>query len=294
MPPVLQLLRPHQWSKNLLLLLPMAFAHRLAEPNLWWNAALGILSFSLMASAVYVLNDALDVESDRLHPSKRNRPFAAGTLPLRRAPGIILALAGAAFGLAVLRLTPGFLGVLAGYALGNLAYSGGVKRIPGLDVLFLAGMFQLRVLAGGAATGVPVSGWLIGFSFCLFLSLALVKRAQELLALPEEQRRRETARGYRIRDLDWIRILGPVSAVGAVTVLAMYMWKGEMVATYASPRVLWICFPILAAWVLRIWRITLRGGMDADPVRFALRDPPTYLAFLVIMILVQLAYGRGP
>lgn len=273
-----------------MILTPMAFAHRWGDPLTWRDVLQALVSFSLLASSVYVMNDADDVESDRAHPSKRKRPFASGELDLKHAPWICGGLALAGYGTA-LGLPVSFVMLLVLYSAANVLYSKRIKRVPGLDVLFLTAMFLIRILAGGAATAIPVSSWLLAFSFCFFLSLATLKRAQELLiSHPTPSDDTQNSRGYRRQDLKWITWAGPGSSLISLLILAGYIQVGETARMYASPRLLWGVVLLITVWILRVWRLTLRGEMNDDPVLFAVRDPWSYATGLLSLILIQVAY----
>lgn len=263
-------LRLHQWLKNLLVFLPLLAAHMVFVPSAFARSALAFLCFGLCASGVYVLNDLVDLEADRLHPRKRSRPFAAGALPLTY--GLVAApvLTIAAFGLAVL-LGPRFLLVLGGYYALTLCYSFLFKRIPMLDVVVLAGLYTVRIIAGTAALRVDISFWLLSFSMFLFLSLAMIKRYTELHALLTAGKSRVT-RGYAVEDLSLIQSMGTSSGYLAVLVLALYINSTASEALYRHPQVLWLLCPLLLYWISRSWLIAHRGAMHDDPIVFALTD----------------------
>ncbi|MCS6765525.1 MAG: UbiA family prenyltransferase [Candidatus Protistobacter heckmanni] len=255
-------LRPHQWAKNLLLFLPMAAAHSLFDgPRLLATLA-GFAAFSLCASATYIINDLLDVASDRAHPRKRERPFASGALSPQAgilAAGVLLPLS-LVFGWL---LSPMFCAVLAAYVVVTLAYSLALKREAFIDVL---------ILAGGVASGIAVSNWLLAISGFLFLSLALVKRCAELEDSLADGREAPSARGYLQTDLPYLIGMGISSGFVAVLVIALYIGSQNSAVLYARPQLLWLACPLLLAWVMRLWIKTARRQMSDDPVLFALRD----------------------
>jgi 4-hydroxybenzoate polyprenyltransferase len=269
-------LRIHQWSKNLLLFVPIVLDHRLFDGPVVVSALVAFLVFCCAASAGYVLNDLLDLKADRWHPLRRRRPFAAGTLS--PAAGITLAvlLLALAFPLAAGTLPRRFLGVLILYVLLTLAYSLVLKRVPVLDVILLAGFYTLRVLAGLAATGVRFSTWLLAFSTFLFLSLAFVKRYAELARLPTNGEAAIPRRGYLASDRAWMESMGSASGYLSVLVLALYISSDEVVALYGRPMVLWLLCPLLLYWVGRTWLLAHRGRMHDDPIVATLRDPVSY------------------
>ncbi|HLV67725.1 MAG TPA: UbiA family prenyltransferase [Polyangiaceae bacterium] len=269
-------LRTYQWVKNVLLFVPMLMAHRVGEGELWVAAALGFVAFSLTASSGYVVNDLVDREADRLHPAKRHRPFASGALS--PAFGYLLAptLLAAAFAIAWSALPSPFLWALGVYLVTTLAYSFALKRSPVLDVFVLAGLYTLRILAGGAATGVPVSEWLLAFSMFFFLSLALLKRFAELRRLDIEPERSLHGRGYRGEDLGLLRTAGAAAGYLSVLVLVLYVASPEVAELYERPTLLWVVGALVLFWITRLWLLAGRSVVDDDPILFAARDPASY------------------
>lgn len=267
-----RVLRLHQWSKNLLVFLPVLGAHRLGDGEVLAAVGAAFLAQGLVASGVYVVNDMVDVEADRRHARKRLRPFASGALPLwaggALAPALLVAGGALAFALPL-----GFRLLLAGYLVLTSLYSFALKRQPILDVLVLAGLYTARVFAGGLATGIPISEWLAMFTMFLFTSLAFVKRASELAAtegpLP--------GRGYRGGDREAVSAMGVGAGYVSVLVLALYVSSAEVRQLYSRPHVLWGLIPLVLFWVSRLWLRAHRGEVDDDPVVFALKDKVTYL-----------------
>jgi 4-hydroxybenzoate polyprenyltransferase len=272
---VIQALRPHQWSKNLLIFVPVVLDHRLLDPPVVLRALLAFAAFSLAASGGYVLNDLLDVEADRWHPRRRHRPFASGALT----PATGLALAGGLLGTALLvgATLPGrFVAVLVLYVALTTAYSLYLKRVPVLDVLVLAGFYTLRVLGGLAATHVRFSTWLLAFSMFLFLSLAFVKRYAELARVQAKGETVVPRRGYLASDREWLGSMGSTSGYLSVLVLALYISSDQVMALYRRPTLLWLLCPLLLFWVSRMWLLAHRGRMHDDPIVATLRDPVSY------------------
>jgi 4-hydroxybenzoate polyprenyltransferase len=271
LPAAIRAIRPHQWTKNLLVFLPLVGAHRLGDAATVGTSLLAFIAFDLVASAAYVVNDLRDLEADRAHPEKRRRPFASGELaPWQGTALVALLLAG---GAAIAALLPGsFSLLLAGYLAASLAYSFGLKRQVALDVLLLAGLYTARMFAGGFASGVPVSEWLASFAMFLFLSLAFAKRASELVhaehALP--------GRGYRPEDAPVVFNMGIAAGYLSVLVLALYVSSHDVRRLYARPAWLWALCPLLLYWVSRLWVRARRGEIHQDPLVFALRDPVTW------------------
>jgi len=284
----LRALRVRQWLKNLLLFLPLLAAHRFGDLAAALSALVGFFAFGLTASAVYLANDLFDLPSDRAHPSKRERPFAAGTLSIPAGLAAIpLALCAAA---ALASFLPAAFGAaLAFYVLMNVLYTLWLKRVVLADVAVLGGMYALRVLVGGLATRIPVSTWLIAFSLFFFLSLAFLKRFAELRRLRDEGAKATPGRGYVPSDAPVLLALGPACAVVSALVLGLYV-EGDTVATlYRTPNVLWALVPLLVYWSGRIWLLAQRGELDDDPILFTTRDRGSYVVAALTLAVFALA-----
>ncbi len=267
---VAKALRVHQWAKNALIFVPIAAAHHFDLATLQ-QGLLAFLSFSLLASSVYVLNDLMDLEDDRAHPRKRRRPFAAGDISIVGAAALGVASLSASVAIA-LTLAPLFWAALALYFAVTTAYTFWLKRRPMLDVMSLAGLYTMRILAGAAATGIVVSFWLLALSMFLFLSLALLKRYSELHLLRASGKEKTAGRGYLVADMAMMPALGGASGLMAVLVMALYTNQPTVWETYRHPQLLWLICPLMLYWVLRVWFIANRGEMHDDPVVFAIRD----------------------
>jgi 4-hydroxybenzoate polyprenyltransferase len=282
---LLKAIRPHQWSKNILLFLPMLAAH---EPTKFGVVALAFLAFCCTASAVYVVNDLFDLAADRTHPRKRFRAFAAGDLTASFGVGAAAVLLLVALALGILTGSASFLGALAVYLLMTFAYSLFLKRKLLVDVLTLAGLYTTRIVAGGAAADLVLSPWLLGFSGFLFLALAAVKRQAELtdqLATGRES----AGRAYRVEDLPVLLGLGLSSGIAAVLVLALYIASDDVQRLYARPEVLWLMCPIVLYWQLRMVMVTHRGHMTDDPIVFAATDRTSQITIVLAMVLILVA-----
>lgn len=281
-------LRLHQWVKNALIFVPLLAAHQALNPTLLLQTTLAFLAFGLCASSVYVLNDLLDLAADRAHPTKCRRPFAAGLIPIQRGLWLIPTLLTLAFLVAL--WLPLWLSVTLGlYVLLTLAYSLRLKQWVLIDVLALAGLYTLRLGAGGAATGIPLSFWLLALSLFLFLSLALAKRYAELHLCHTNGRDSAAGRGYRTADLETLAQFGIVSGYLSALVLALYIDSADVTALYAEPRLLWLVCPLLLYWISRVWLLARRGILHEDPVVFALTDPGSYAVFALVAGCVWLA-----
>jgi 4-hydroxybenzoate polyprenyltransferase/phosphoserine phosphatase len=264
-------LRPHQWLKNLLLFLPLLGAHQLTNTFMLAEAFTAFVAFSLCASSVYVLNDLMDLESDRRHPRKRRRPFASGDLtPVSGVIAVAVLLAG---GLAVAFLVrPTFVYWLLLYLITTVAYTFWLKRKAILDALSLAVLYTLRILAGAAAVGVEASFWLLAFSLFLFLDLAFVKRCTELREMQSRGQGDLHGRGYLTGDLILVEMMGLAAGYASVLVLALYINGGSVRVLYRQPELMWLTVPVLLYWVSRTWLLTHRGLMEDDPMVFAVTD----------------------
>lgn len=273
---IVRLLRPHQWAKNLLVLLPLVFSHQVTDIAKLRAAILATIAFCLVASALYVINDRLDVESDRKHPAKRNRPFASGAIPLSWAPRITLALLIPAAGICML-LPARFSLVLLAYALLSALYSLLLKRRLLVDIVTLAGLYTMRLVAGSAATGIEISPWLFALALFMFASLAFAKRHAELRAAGTQLVGPLPGRGYMAEDLQVILAVGPACGLVAVLVLALYLNSAMVESLYRRPRALWLICPLMMYWITRVWFFANRGTLDEDPISFAIRDRVSWL-----------------
>jgi 4-hydroxybenzoate polyprenyltransferase len=280
-------IRPHQWSKNALVLVPIMLAPGIPKWPVIGLGFLAAMAFNLCASAGYVLNDLLDIEADRAHPTKRNRPFASGALPVAFGPLLCIGLVTGAVALSLAFLPLKFLLMLGIYFAATVLYSAVLKRTLLVDVLVLAGLYSHRVLAGGVATSIPVSSWLIGFSIFVFTSLAFAKRYVELRDLAGDEVVKN--RGYVRLDLPMVGAMGTASAFVSALVFVLYVESAAIRAGYKEPGLLWLALPVLLYWLGRIWLLAGRGQMHEDPVRFALKDRISLLCGAIIAGLVALA-----
>jgi len=273
---MLRAMRPHQWSKNVLVCVPMLAAHAVADPWAWLSAFAILASFCATASSIYLVNDLLDIASDRRHARKRNRPIASGAISIPDAIGLSVVLL--ATGLVLASVT-GALLVVVTYAALSTSYSLVLKRFPLVDVFVLAALYTLRILGGGVATGHPPSLWLLAFSGFIFLSLALVKRTEELLAIERSGGGYKNARrGYQAEDRPLLQMFGCASAFAASVVLALFVGSSAAFQTYQAPEILWLIVPIILFWLCRLWLATGRGYMHDDPIVYAARDWVSWIA----------------
>jgi 4-hydroxybenzoate polyprenyltransferase/phosphoserine phosphatase len=285
---ILKALRIHQWAKNILIFLPVLLAHSVA-PRLVSAALVAFMSFSLCASATYIINDLLDIEADRRHPKKRLRPFAAGDLSVAGGIGISATFLACSLALAAVILPPAFLTWLVLYLVTTLSYSLYLKRVVLADVILLSGLYVLRMLAGASATQVPISPWLAAFSLFLFLSLAMVKRFSELQNTRARGQTLANGRGYLLGDIEQLRSFGTASAYASVVVFSFYIGAHEVTALYRHPVRLWLITPLMILWLSRVWLLASRGELDEDPVIFAVTDRISLLIGLAVVVIAALA-----
>lgn len=285
--PWIAALRPHQWVKNSLIFLPLLTAHQVTEADSVLQAVLAFLSFCLAASSVYLLNDILDVEHDRDHPTKRLRPFAAGTANLALGWVLWPTLALAALGLS-LAVSPLLALIVLGYLAITAAYSFALKRKPVLDVLTLAVLYTIRIVAGAAAIDVELSKWLLSFSCFFFLSLALVKRVSELHRT-RISKTLSKGRGYRSEDLELLSSFGVTTGITSTLVFTLFVNDPATADQYDSPGLLWVSVPFILAWLMRVWLFAHRGQMNEDPILFAIRDRISILSGIAIVTIFLLA-----
>jgi 4-hydroxybenzoate polyprenyltransferase/phosphoserine phosphatase len=295
----LKAIRLHQWAKNVLIFLPLILAH-LRAPGLLVGAAVAFLSFGLCASATYIVNDLLDLEADRQHPSKRRRPFASGDLSALAGVAVVVIFLAASLALALLvpyviaAISPSssllfphkFLVWLGIYFVTTLAYSLRLKRAVLVDVIVLSGLYTIRILAGSAATGVAVSTWLAGFSIFFFLSLAFVKRFAELENLRERGGATAGGRGYHVADIEQLRSFGSASGYASVVVLTLYISNLDAAQLYGHTNRLWLLVPVLLLWISRLWLTASRGELNEDPVVYAITDRRSLFLGIVVIAIV--------
>jgi 4-hydroxybenzoate polyprenyltransferase/phosphoserine phosphatase len=280
-------LRLHQWLKNLLLFVPMFTAHAW-RLEVFMQACVAAVAFGLAASSVYLLNDMLDLDSDRSHPQKCTRPFAAGAIPLLH--GMVVMTVLVLMSLALGSVLPyGFLAVLAAYLGLSTAYSVHLKQYVLIDVIVLALLYTMRVIGGALAISVVASFWLLAFSMFLFLSLALVKRCSELVSLTQIGTLRSEGRDYAASDLTYLTIMGTASGYLSVLVLALFINSQDVTVRYSNPQMLWLLCPLMLYWVSRLWLKTGRGEMHDDPIVFALLDRGSRYVLAGMIAVVLLA-----
>lgn len=287
---LLKALRPHQWAKNLLVFVPLLAAHRFLDAAALKNTILCFAAFCLCASAAYLLNDVLDIENDRSHVRKKNRPVAAGTLPVWAAVAVIPALLITAVVLGAV-VSVGTAVTLLGYFSATFFYSTVLKRLPLVDVFTLALLYTLRCVAGHVATGIPSSPWLLGFTIFLFLSLAFAKRYSELLAVKSAGAYKAKGRGYTADELPAVGVFGITAGFLSALILGLYVTSDSVTHLYQTPMLLWALCPVLLYWISYVWLVAWRGELQDDPLVFALTDRQSHLVGLVSILFFAAACG---
>jgi 4-hydroxybenzoate polyprenyltransferase/phosphoserine phosphatase len=275
-------LRPEHWLKNLLVVIPLLAAHRYYEMDLVRNTILAFVAFSCCASSGYVINDLLDLGADRHHPRKRLRPFALGDLPLSYGVSLVPCLATLGFIVAA-TVSPLLVRVLLIYFSTTLTYSLYAKNVALLDVIILAGLYTMRIMAGSAAIAMWPSYWLLALSTFLFFSLALVKRYGELVIMRRLDGTNAKARGYEMGDGDLLAAMGVASGYVAVLVLALYITSATAQALYGKRHILWFLCPLLLYWISYVWLTAHRGRMPDDPLVFATTDHTSRILGLLVL-----------
>ena len=292
---VLKVLRPHQWAKNVLVFIPLILSQQFLEISKIFDVTLAFFCFSLVASSGYVINDLLDLAADRVHTTKKNRPFASGSVPISYGVPIFIGLIGLSAAISLIFINTSFTMMLLFYLVITLSYSFYLKRKMIVDILILAGLYTHRIIAGGVAISTIPSGWLLAFSMFFFISLAFLKRYIELLELNDlhqlygNEHRTVKNRNYWVDDLEMIASMGPTSGYLAVLVYALYINTMTIKGLYAAPHVLWLICPILLYWLTRIWFLAKRRLMVDDPVQFAIDDRVSWITLVSIALLFIIA-----
>jgi 4-hydroxybenzoate polyprenyltransferase len=282
-------IRPHQWAKNALIFLPLMLTKSSHNLEAIVLAGLALVAFSLCASSVYLLNDMFDLDADRVHSRKQNRPLASGALPISIGLLFVPLLLALSFFIA-LKVSLNFVFVLAVYYIITSVYSFKLKSLVLIDVILLAVLYTTRIFAGGAAIDVEISPWLLAFSMFFFLSLAFVKRVTELMKLKKANlvQSKAQGRGYLVEDLPLVYQLGIGTGVVSILVFSLYMSSDFVRSQYTHPNGLWLSSLFLFYWITRVWLLTSRDEMNDDPVVFAIKDKQSY--FVMALIAVNFIY----
>lgn len=285
---IIKEIRVYQWVKNILLFLPLILAHTLGNINQLSEVVIGFFSFSISASFVYVLNDLLDLDSDRNHPTKKRRPLASGDLPIQIGILLVPLLLITGVGLSFL-LSFKFQMILFAYIILTTAYSFSLKKIPMLDIILLATLFTTRIVAGAFAANVYLSMWILAFSMFFFMNLAVLKRYTELLVMKKKKEIEAKGRGYTTEDMGLLLSIGPAAGFISVLIFVLYINSEQAIGLYTHPLTLWLISPIFLYWISRIWHLSVRGKMTDDPIIFAVKDRVSYAVGILIFIIALLA-----
>jgi 4-hydroxybenzoate polyprenyltransferase/phosphoserine phosphatase len=284
---LLKLMRIHQWAKNALVFVPVLTSHQFGIVSVVKSVG-AFVAFCLASSAVYILNDLVDLYADRKHPTKKLRPLASGRISALVALPVAFLLMLTAAAVAIV-VNPYFAMVVGIYVTLTTAYTFALKRKMLVDIIVLAGLYTLRVIAGGAAISVPISEWLLGFSMFIFMSLALIKRYVELASCVDLKLPDPSNRNYRKSDLDIVAGLAAASGFNAVTLFSLYVSSNAVKSLYPHPQLLWLVCPILMYWIARALMMAHRRMMDDDPIIFALKDRNSLLAAVAVVGIVLMA-----
>ena len=284
---LIRALRPHQWVKNVLLFVPMLAAHEFSLPALML-VVMGIIAFSAAASSIYIVNDLLDLEADRLHPTKRRRPFASGAVPIRigMAMSALLALGALAIGA---WLGPAFFGVVVLYMILSLSYSLRLKRLRWVDIATLAALYTLRVIAGAAAMQGEVSVYLLVFIYPVFLTLGCVKRMTELSRAADDDPL--PGRGYGKRDMGDLLNVAYLGMFAALMNFFLYSFSDQATRLYETRWLIWLALVPIAMWLRRMIRLGYLGQQNYDPVVFAMKDTRGIALVLITLMILFAAAG---
>ena len=281
-------IRAYQWMKNLLVFVPVITSQQLTNPHALLNTLIMFACFSAVASFGYIVNDLLDLQSDRVHPTKRHRPFASGALSAKQGALIglcllLIAVAGCLF----LPLASAY--VLLGYLTLTICYSIYLKTKMMIDVVCLGGLFALRVIGGAAAIETELSFYLLSFSIFLFSSLGMVKRYAELHNLQKANKLSARGRGYRVEDMAPVRIIGISLGYMSVFIMGLYINSPLITQFYSNPKVIWFLFPLLTYWLGRLWILANRGEVNEDPLIFAVKDRTSLLVAAISAVILIIA-----
>ena len=285
-PTLFKAVRPHQWSKNLLIFVPIITANAFFDARAWLAAAIAFLAFCATASTVYILNDLTDLSADRQHPRKRQRPLASGALSIPTALALVIPLVAFA---AALSWLSGLFPIILIYVVISLLYTVKFKGLLLVDVFTLSFLYSIRLFAGGYVTGYTISLWLLGFTTFLFLALAVMKRVSELMSARASGNQRLVRRAYLSEDLLFLQVMGIASSFSATVLMALYVQSSEVMSRYQRPAVLWAFVPLALFWQCRLWVSTTRGSMDDDPIVYAAQDRVSWLTSAAVVLVILIA-----
>lgn len=269
--PIVRLVRPLQWAKNMFVFIPMFFSGNLLNAGNWVRDSIVFLCFSMVASGVYCLNDLKDVEADRLHPIKRLRPIASGQVSVRTALILMVLLMVGGLGIAIAAFPdiPAVALIIGAYLLLNIAYCLGLKHFAIIDVFIVSTGFVLRILAGGVACDIWVSPWLICMTFLLALFLAFAKRRDDVILMEHKGIVvRQNIVRYNSAFLN--QTLGIIAAVTMMSYI-MYTVSPDVEARFGSQYVFISAIFVLAG-ILRYLQVSLVDLRSGSPTKILVRD----------------------
>lgn len=287
----IELIRIHQWLKNILLFIPLLASHNINNIEFIGTLIFAFISFSLVASSIYIFNDLFDIDNDRYHPVKKFRPFALGVIPLLNGfiLGIILILTSFYFASLINKK---FIFIILIYFIITTLYSWKLKKIAIIDCITLALLYTLRIIAGAVALSLLLSFWLLAFSIFFFLSLAFVKRYAELEMLKKQKVAKLYGRAYLSQDASLIQTMGIASGYSSILVLALYLNSDSIQKLYKNPEIVWATVPVILFWISWIWLKAHHGDIHEDPVIFAIKDKASlFVGLLFIFILLIATIG---
>ncbi len=272
----LKLLRPHQYVKNLFIFVPLFFALQITNTTFLFNAFIAFIAFSMSASAVYILNDYLDIEDDRQHPKKKLRPLASGAVNKGTALVIMIFLWIASC-LLMESQSLSALGILISYITLNIAYSFKLKHVAILDVVIISIGFVLRLFIGSAVTGIPLSQWIVIMTFLLALFLALAKRRDDVLIFQETgQKMRKVIDGYNLPFLDSAMMI-----MGSVVIVAYILYTTSTLTTQRlHSEYLYITSLFVILGIMRYLQVTFVEEDSGSPTKILLKDKFMHLTIL--------------
>jgi 4-hydroxybenzoate polyprenyltransferase/phosphoserine phosphatase len=284
---LIKAMRLHQWAKNVLVFVPILFAHEYMHFDALVAGILAFVCFSLCASGVYLINDIADIQADRKHATKYKRPFAAGHLSIRQGLVAAAVLLGGAILASFLLVNILFGLVLTGYAILTTAYTFWLKRFSTVDVVALSLLYTVRILAGSAATYLAPSPWLLSYSLFFFLSLAYMKRFIELDGMQAKRDNEKLpSRNYYASEVQLVMTFGIANGALSILTLAQYVHSTSVEIAYETPFMLWLIVPIMMFWTYRSWTWASRGKIGDDPVVFALKDRISRICVAIVLLVI--------
>ena len=286
--PAFKAIRMYQWVKNILLFVPLLMSQQFYNIDTVLNVLMAFFSFSLLASATYIINDLIDIPNDREHIRKKKRPLASGDLSIPSAILISLILFISSIFIAI-NVNSEFIYGLVFYLLLTLLYSFKLKSYILMDTISLSLLYTTRIFVGALVIGIMPSVWLISFSMFMFLSLALIKRCSELQTLDKVRNERTPGRDYMVSDVHILANMGVASGFVSVLVVALYLNDTQSISQYTYPEILWLVCPLLLYWIGRMWIKTFRDEMHDDPIVFSIKDKGSLLCISCILTIMLTA-----